>query len=112
MISLDRSVPDYRHEQCHRINYPNDLPVASVVIIFTDEAWSPLMRTVHSVINRTPFNLLKEIVLIDDFSQRGFYSNIQFFIINSNGIPGCGKLLKKNYDCFYPVICLLLPMIK
>lgn len=71
MISLDRSVPDHRHEQCRKISYPDNLPVASVVIIFTDEAWSPLMRTVHSVINRTPFKLLQEIILVDDFSQRG-----------------------------------------
>uniref|UniRef100_A0A158Q8H7 Polypeptide N-acetylgalactosaminyltransferase n=1 Tax=Elaeophora elaphi TaxID=1147741 RepID=A0A158Q8H7_9BILA len=70
LISLDRSVPDYRHEQCRKIRYPDDLPVASVVIIFTDEAWSPLLRTVHSVINRTPFKLLQEIILVDDFSQR------------------------------------------
>lgn len=71
MISLDRSVPDNRPKKCREITYADDLPVASVVIIFTDEAWSPLMRTVHSVINRTPFKLLQEIVLIDDFSQRG-----------------------------------------
>ncbi|OZC08470.1 glycosyltransferase, group 2 family protein, partial [Onchocerca flexuosa] len=70
MISLDRSLPDHRHEQCREISYPDNLPVASVVIIFTDEAWSPLLRTVHSVINRTPFKFLQEIILVDDFSQR------------------------------------------
>lgn len=46
------------------------MPAASVVIVFTDEAWTPLLRTVHSVINRTPKHLLKEVILIDDFSQR------------------------------------------
>ncbi|KAM3722910.1 putative N-acetylgalactosaminyltransferase [Dirofilaria immitis] len=75
MISLDRSVPDYRHEQCRKIIYPDNLPIASVVIIFTDEAWSPLLRTVHSVINRTPFKLLQEIILVDDFSQRDELKN-------------------------------------
>uniref|UniRef100_A0A1I8EN77 Polypeptide N-acetylgalactosaminyltransferase n=1 Tax=Wuchereria bancrofti TaxID=6293 RepID=A0A1I8EN77_WUCBA len=70
LISLDRSLPDRRHKQCRKISYSDDLPVASVVIIFTDEAWSPLMRTVHSVINRTPLKLLQEIILVDDFSQR------------------------------------------
>jgi polypeptide N-acetylgalactosaminyltransferase len=44
------------------------LPSASVVILFTNEAWSPLLRTVHSVINRTPPKLLHEIVLLDDSS--------------------------------------------
>jgi polypeptide N-acetylgalactosaminyltransferase len=70
---LDRSLPDVRISECKSnvYNYKT-FPKASVVIIFTDEAWSPLLRTVHSVINRTPENLLEEVLLIDDFSQRGF----------------------------------------
>ena len=70
-ISLDRSIPDSRSTACRALKYDDDLPQASVVIIFTDEAWSPLLRTVHSVFNRSPPHLLKEIVLVDDFSQRG-----------------------------------------
>ena len=70
-ISLDRSVPDQRAEECRKIAYDSGLPKASVIVIFTDEAWSVLLRTVHSVINRTPEDLLEEIVLVDDFSQRG-----------------------------------------
>uniref|UniRef100_A0AAF5D663 Polypeptide N-acetylgalactosaminyltransferase n=1 Tax=Strongyloides stercoralis TaxID=6248 RepID=A0AAF5D663_STRER len=71
VVSLDRSLPDIRSEECKRKVYDIDnLPKASVVIIFTDEAWSPLLRTVHSVFNRSPPQLLHEIVLYDDFSQR------------------------------------------
>ncbi|CAD5213353.1 unnamed protein product [Bursaphelenchus okinawaensis] len=69
-ISLDRSVPDSRHPKCKNVKYDNDLPSATVVIIFTDEAWTPLLRTVHSVVNRSPESILKEVVLIDDNSQR------------------------------------------
>ncbi|KAK0414463.1 hypothetical protein QR680_011442 [Steinernema hermaphroditum] len=69
-ISLDRSIPDSRSQKCQEVEYDEDLPSASVVIIFTDEAWSPLLRTVHSVINRSPRHLLHEVVLLDDFSQR------------------------------------------
>ncbi|PAV68298.1 hypothetical protein WR25_12949 isoform F [Diploscapter pachys] len=70
-ISLDRSLPDVRRKECKDIKYDlKKLPSASVVIIFTDEAWTPLMRTVHSVVNRSPPELLKEVVLLDDNSQR------------------------------------------
>uniref|UniRef100_A0A914XQG1 Glycosyltransferase 2-like domain-containing protein n=1 Tax=Plectus sambesii TaxID=2011161 RepID=A0A914XQG1_9BILA len=69
-ISLDRSLPDTRSAMCKAVKYDKDLPKASVVIIFTDEAWTPLMRTVHSVINRSPPEYLHEVVLLDDNSQR------------------------------------------
>ncbi|CAD5213339.1 unnamed protein product [Bursaphelenchus okinawaensis] len=69
-VSLDRSLRDQRHKDCRAIEYDTDLPAASVVIVFTDEAWTPLLRTVHSVFNRTPKKFLHQVVLVDDFSQR------------------------------------------
>lgn len=70
-VSLDRSLPDLRPDECRAIEYNlTTLPKASVVIIFTDEAWTPLIRTIHSVINRTPPQLLHEVLLVDDYSQR------------------------------------------
>ncbi|OQR75938.1 putative polypeptide N-acetylgalactosaminyltransferase 9-like, partial [Tropilaelaps mercedesae] len=68
LISLHRSLPDMRHEGCRTEEYRKDLPATAVIICFHNEAWSVLLRTVHSVIDRSPKNLLKEIILVDDFS--------------------------------------------
>ncbi|PAV83850.1 hypothetical protein WR25_19589 [Diploscapter pachys] len=69
-ISLDRSIPDSRNQDCRKMTYPSDLPSASVVIVFTNEFFSSVMRTVHSIVNRSPPHLLHEVILVDDVSDR------------------------------------------
>ncbi|XP_001989024.2 polypeptide N-acetylgalactosaminyltransferase 5 isoform X1 [Drosophila grimshawi] len=72
MISLNRSLTDVRHENCRHKHYASKLPTTSIVIVFHNEAWTTLLRTVWSVINRSPRSLLKEIILVDDASERDF----------------------------------------
>uniref|UniRef100_A0A1B0FQB6 Polypeptide N-acetylgalactosaminyltransferase n=1 Tax=Glossina morsitans morsitans TaxID=37546 RepID=A0A1B0FQB6_GLOMM len=72
MISLNRSLTDVRHDKCKDKTYPSKLPTTSIVIVFHNEAWSTLLRTVWSVINRSPRALLKEIILVDDASERDY----------------------------------------
>ncbi|XP_052860864.1 putative polypeptide N-acetylgalactosaminyltransferase 9 [Anopheles cruzii] len=76
MISLRRRLPDVRDPWCRaeeqarrdRQIGPGTLPASSIVIVFYNEAWSVLLRTVHSVLDRTPGELIEEILLVDDHS--------------------------------------------
>ncbi|CAG4952143.1 unnamed protein product [Colias eurytheme] len=72
-ISINRTLPDMRSESCRNVQYNlENLPTASVIIVFHNEAWSTLMRTVMSVILRSPAGLLKQIILVDDASTRRY----------------------------------------
>ncbi|XP_052829502.1 polypeptide N-acetylgalactosaminyltransferase 10 [Octopus bimaculoides] len=69
-ISLQRSLKDIRHADCVHKKYLYILPNASVVIPFHNEHWSTLLRTVYSVLNRSPKHLIHEVILVDDFSNK------------------------------------------
>ncbi|KAG5843264.1 hypothetical protein ANANG_G00148950 [Anguilla anguilla] len=69
-ISLNRSVADIRHPNCKQKLYSERLPNTSIIIPFHNEGWSSLLRTVHSVLNRSPPELIAEIILVDDFSDK------------------------------------------
>ncbi|XP_055306428.1 polypeptide N-acetylgalactosaminyltransferase 3 isoform X2 [Sitodiplosis mosellana] len=71
-IPLNRTLPDVRKKKCITMKYDTNLPTTSIIIVFHNEAWSVLLRTVWSVINRSPKHLLKEILLVDDASTRKF----------------------------------------
>ncbi|KAH9513195.1 Polypeptide N-acetylgalactosaminyltransferase 5 [Bulinus truncatus] len=69
-ISTQRDIPDFRNDKCKQKSYLDDLLKASIIICFYNEAWSVLLRTIHSVLTRSPPHLVAEIILVDDFSDR------------------------------------------
>ncbi|PAV79430.1 hypothetical protein WR25_10624 [Diploscapter pachys] len=72
LISLNRSVKDLRNSGCKNMKYSPKLPTVSVIFPFHEEHNSTLLRSVYSIINRSPENLLREIILVDDFSEKPF----------------------------------------
>ncbi|XP_072431599.1 polypeptide N-acetylgalactosaminyltransferase 12 [Chiloscyllium punctatum] len=70
-ISLRRRLPERWNPLCGEKKYDyRNLPTTSVVIAFYNEAWSTLLRTVHSVLDTSPDILLKDLILVDDYSDR------------------------------------------
>ncbi|XP_066872057.1 polypeptide N-acetylgalactosaminyltransferase 9 isoform X3 [Kogia breviceps] len=94
-ISLDRTIPDYRPKKCRRMTYPAQLPQISVVFIFANEALSVILRSVHSVVNRTPSRLLKEVILVDDNSDNvELKLNLDQYV--SKRYPGLVKIVRNS----------------
>lgn len=71
-IALNRTLPDVRAEGCKNKRYAPKLPSTSIVIVFHNEAWSTLLRTIHSVIRMSPKELIEEIILVDDASEKDY----------------------------------------
>ncbi|XP_050446110.1 polypeptide N-acetylgalactosaminyltransferase 1-like [Cataglyphis hispanica] len=95
-ISLTRKLPDIRNPLCMNLTYDRLLPSASVIIIFYNEPWSVLLRTVHSVLKDSPPHLLKEIILVDDHSEEEeLQGQLNYYI--STRLPAKVKLLRLSY---------------
>ncbi|XP_004717446.1 probable polypeptide N-acetylgalactosaminyltransferase 8 [Echinops telfairi] len=95
-LPLNRTILDTRDSRCLQKMYSSELPSLSVILIFMDEALSIIQRAITSIINRTPARVLKEIILVDDFSSNGelktsLDEKIKFY---SQKYPGLLKIIR------------------
>ncbi|KAK7789740.1 hypothetical protein R5R35_010989 [Gryllus longicercus] len=83
-LSLHRTVPDTRHPLCKKEKYSEHLPSSSIVICFYNEHYETLLRTIHSILDRTPEKLLHEIILVDDSSNiSNLHDDLNMYIRNN-----------------------------
>ncbi|RMB92560.1 hypothetical protein DUI87_31014 [Hirundo rustica rustica] len=72
LIPVDRAITDTRPAGCSEQQVHDDLPTTTIIMCFVDEVWSTLLRSVHSVLSRSPPHLIQEIILVDDSSTKEY----------------------------------------
>ncbi|KAM6332448.1 polypeptide N-acetylgalactosaminyltransferase 5 [Podargus strigoides] len=72
VIPVDRAVADTRPAGCSEQWVHDDLPTTTIIMCFVDEVWSTLLRSIHSVLSRSPPHLIEELILVDDFSTKEY----------------------------------------
>ncbi|XP_006883395.1 PREDICTED: polypeptide N-acetylgalactosaminyltransferase 15 [Elephantulus edwardii] len=92
-IPTRRALPEARHPLCLQQHPAASLPTASVVLDIHGEAWAAVLRTVHSILATAPRAVLKEVVLVENLSQRGqVRSALSGHVARLEGV----KLLRSN----------------
>ncbi|KAL4705705.1 hypothetical protein ACJJTC_018778 [Scirpophaga incertulas] len=91
-IGNHRGLPDTRNKMCRSQVYPETLPKTSIIICFFNEHFETLLRSVHSILDRTDLKYLAEIILVDDFSDiEGLHDDVYNAVNDINN-----KLLKEE----------------
>ncbi|CAI4231476.1 unnamed protein product [Auanema sp. JU1783] len=68
-IGQRRKIPDSRNQLCPRnFGSTTGLPKVSIIICYFNESPSVLIRMINSILDRTPIELIQEILLVDDSS--------------------------------------------
>eukprot|EP00096_Caligus_rogercresseyi_P014556 TRINITY_DN7060_c0_g1_i1.p1 TRINITY_DN7060_c0_g1~~TRINITY_DN7060_c0_g1_i1.p1 ORF type:complete len:642 (+),score=101.97 TRINITY_DN7060_c0_g1_i1:438-2363(+) len=71
-----RRIPDTRHQLCKNYTSTLELPSASIVICYYREDLSTLLRTLHSIMRRSPEKHLREIIVVNDHSDIDIFDQL------------------------------------
>ncbi|KAH8254857.1 hypothetical protein KR032_012489 [Drosophila birchii] len=94
-LMYNRTVGDHRNPLCAAQQYDDgSLPSASVIIIFFNEPYSVLLRTVHSTLSTCNEKALKEIILVDDGSDNPELGGKLDYYIRTRTPPGKVTVLR------------------
>ena len=64
----------FSYFRCLSHVFPPDLPTTSIVIVFHNEGNSTLLRTLTSIVSKSPIEFIQEIIMVDDAGvDRGFF---------------------------------------
>ncbi|KAH9524900.1 Polypeptide N-acetylgalactosaminyltransferase 10 [Bulinus truncatus] len=97
VVPLNRLVPDSRLKHCDQLKYDErTLPRASIIVPFFNESPTFLIRTVYSVINRSPRRLVEEIILVDDGSTLEWLKEQLEMYIAANFPHGLVRLVRQT----------------
>lgn len=81
-ISYNRSLRDMRNPLCSEEVYDlGSMLKISLIIVFYNEPYSILLRTIHNALNTIPSQVLNELIIIDDASTDDVFENkFKYFI--------------------------------
>lgn len=97
-LYYNRTLSDARNPLCQTQHFIIDeLPTTSVIIIFYNEPYSVLVRTVHSVLNTVDRRLLKEIILVDDSSSKPELKEKLDYYIETRLPQNIVKIIRLNH---------------
>ncbi|KAF1658789.1 UNVERIFIED_CONTAM: Polypeptide N-acetylgalactosaminyltransferase-like 6, partial [Eudyptes robustus] len=79
---------------CKRVNYVAKLPSVTVIFPFHNEHKSALLRSVYSILNRSPKGVLQEIILVDDASSKEELKQPLQDYLNVHDLSGIVKIVR------------------